>query len=69
MKLTETEKCEMLEDAQSAERRDDFRKMRDFSRFRDESFEEYALWLSQILSLAPLPKQKSDFVEYSNVKI
>ena len=62
MKLTEQEKQEMLEDAQSPDRRRDFRILRDSK--PKLTFEECISWLTQLQQLPFFRPRANRFVEY-----
>ncbi len=68
-KITKIEKQEMFTDGRSKKRMIAFRKAKNAS--LEMSFEEYAEWLQQVLTL--MPEDYSDrerkFVVYKNVKI
>lgn len=66
MKLSETEKKEMLEDADNNNRMAAFRKLRTLVHYN--SFEEYISWLDEIQSINPIKSRKIN-INYKRAKI
>jgi hypothetical protein len=68
--LSEQEKLELREMAQSAALREEFRALRRYSQQleRRMSIDEFIRWLSAMARVLPKPTTPRRFVEYKNVK-
>lgn len=69
--LTENEKREMREMAESTSLREEFRTMRRNSRKIEEhlTIDQLICWLTSIAHTCPTPAKPRTFVQYTNVKL
>jgi hypothetical protein len=71
VRLTEDEKREMREMAESASLQEEFRTMRRNSRAIEEQFtvDQLIRWLTTMARTYPTPAKPRAFVQYTNVKL